>query len=134
MPNLPTPLFRGRVEQGKICLERREDFAAHIASLDGKPIELTLKREVKRRGPAQNRYYWGVVIKTMADAWGWIGEDLHYELRRKFLAVDPDAETPFVMARSTSDLSTVEFNEYVEKVLQFAAEMGVFVPSPGEAE
>ena len=126
------PIFRGRIEQGKICLERRDEFAKHIASLDGKPVELILKREVKRRGSAQNRYYWGVVLKTFGDGTGYQPEDLHEALKRRFLAIDPDA--PLVMTRSTSELTTVEFNEYLEKVLQLAAEMGVFVPSPGEME
>jgi hypothetical protein len=132
MPNLPTPIFRGRVEAGKICLELREKFAEHVASLDGKPVELILRRERKRRGSAQNRYYWGVVIKLFAEAHGWDGEDLHHELKRRFLAEDPDAA--LVKTRSTTELSTVEFNDYLEKVCQLAAEMDVYIPAPGEVE
>jgi hypothetical protein len=125
-------IFRGRVEGGKLRLDREDEYAALVASLEGKPIEQTLRKERKRRGNSQNRFYWGVVLKTVADQLGWDVDDLHHELKRKFLAVEHD--TALVMTRSTADLDTAEFTEYIDNVMRLAAEMGIYVPSPGEVD
>jgi len=58
----PTPIFRGLIENGKICLERREDFAGLIQRLDGAEIDLRLSKHRNVRSISQNAYYWAVVI------------------------------------------------------------------------
>ena len=57
-----------------------------------------------------------------------VPEELHHELKRKFLAVDPDAA--LVKMRSTADLTDAEFREYVEQVRRLAAEYGCPIDGP----
>jgi hypothetical protein len=134
---MPPPItkFRGRIDRGKICLDPpgKECLAALIARLEGKEITLTLKRWAKQRSSPANRYYWGVVIAMFAEHLGYdVPEELHHELKRKFLAVDPDAA--LVKVRSTADLTDVEFREYVEQVRRLAAEYSCPIPGPNEVE
>lgn len=124
----PTIKFRGRIENARICLEPpgKEQLAALIQRLEGKEISLTLKRWAENRSSSANKYYWGVVLAVFAEELGYEPENLHHELKRKFLAVDPDA--PLIQVRSTADLSTQEFAEYIDRVVRFAAEWGCVIP------
>ena len=127
---MPTPVFRGKIEAGKICLERRDEFAAHIASLDGKSVELTLRRAKSKRSTNQNAYSWGVVIALFAEHCGYSPEEMHEALKWQLLQKHDAGTLPTV--RSTSELSVLEFQEYVENVRMLAAQMSVVIPGPGE--
>lgn len=78
-----------------------------------------------RSGQA-NRFYWGVVIPTLAEHWGYTKDELHDALKWKFLRVDnPDFPMPTV--RSTATLTTEEFQEYVNQVRRLGEEDGCVV-------
>jgi hypothetical protein len=127
---MPTPVFRGKIEAGKICLDRRDEFAAVIASLDGKPVELILRRLRTKRSSNQNKYYWGVVIALFAEHCGYSAEEMHDALKWQLLQKHEQGVLPTV--RSTADLSVDEFTEYVEQSRMLAAGMGVVIPGPEE--
>jgi len=84
---------------------------------------------------SQNRYYWGVVLATLSEWCGHEPEELHDYLKRYHL--DPvRREFPTGLSMrivpSTTNLAVEEFSGYVDKVVQWAAEQGVNVPSPDE--
>jgi hypothetical protein len=91
-----------------------------------------------RRSDQQNRYLWGVVYETILKTGqldGWHAEDLH----EYFLGECFGWETLEGMGRKrmrplkrSSKLSTNEFSDYVAFIQQRAAEMGVYIPDPGE--
>jgi hypothetical protein len=135
----PTPVFRGRIEHGRIRLERREDFAGLIARLDGREIDLILRKHRNVRSLSQNAYYWGVVIPLLAEHIGDDTEAVHRALGNEFLQRHIEVETQaswkrLTTVRSTADLDTAEFTEYIEQCRRLGAEMGVVIPSPGYAE
>jgi hypothetical protein len=125
-------LFRGSVYAGKLRLDRREDFAALVASLDGKEIELTLRKFRKQRSGAQNRYLHGVVIPLLAEHCGYDAEEMKAALKMRFLRAHDGEKEGLPRTRSTSDLSTEEMTEFIDSVRRLAAEMGCSIPSPGE--
>lgn len=139
MAKHPVPIFRGRIENGKICLEHREGFAALIQRLDGCDVDLRLSKHRKARSISQNAYYWSVVIPLLAEHCGYDDEGMHEALKWKFLQVRGQeietraSWTTLPTVRSTTDLDTAEFTEYIEQCRRLAAEMGVAIPSPGEA-
>ena len=107
----------------------------HILKFRGKTVEITIDERKKRRSNQSNAYYWGVVIKMIADTCGYRTSEeyagIHSELKQKFL---PKAGR-LQIAKSTSSLNTVEFSEYIEKVRQWAAEeLGIYIPDPNEAK
>jgi hypothetical protein len=132
MPKRPTPVFRGRIEQGRIGLERREDFAALIARLEGTEIDLRLSKHRNARSISQNAYYWAVVIPLLAEHCGYEDEEMHAALKWRFLQKHDGGPLPTV--KSTASLSTAEFTDYIERVRMLAAEMGCSIPGPGQAE
>jgi hypothetical protein len=125
------PIFRGKVEKGKIRLDSPGSFQAALARLEGKQIALRVTKHHHSRSLSQNAYYWGVVIPLLAESCGYEDEEMHDALKWKFLQ---RRDGPMATVRSTAGLTTVEFSEYTEQCRRLAAEMGVVIPDPGEAE
>lgn len=108
----------------------------------GKEIEVSFSQKKKPRSNPQNAYYWGVVIDLICQAMNEAGDlvkpqEVHEFLKHRFLKIQKiDIETGELLyeySRSTTDLSTFEFSEYVERCVQFAAEfLNIEIAMPGE--
>lgn len=110
--------------------------------------EIVIKPYRFKRTLAQNSYLWGVVYKTIEDNdAGWfINEEteaairgtgikptdlIHEYFKQVYLLVGTLGGT--VITRSTTDLSTSEFTEYVENIMRFAStQLGIYIPTPEE--
>jgi hypothetical protein len=96
----------------------------------------------KKRSNAQNRYWWALVVpmvkKGIEEMYGEkiTNEEAHEFLKARFNAVQlVNKQTGEVemLPRSTSRLTTVQFNELIEQVQRFGAEfLGIDIPSPNE--
>ncbi len=80
------------------------------------------------RTDAQNKYYW-VVLSIMAAELGTTPNELHEYFKSEFL---PTQEY-FTMIRhkrltSTAEQSKDQMTQYLNRVIQFAAEQGVVIP------
>jgi len=131
MAKHPTPVFCGVIQGGKLHLERREDFDAHAARLEGCAVDLRLSKHRNVRSISQNAYYWAVVIPLLAEHCGYEDEEMHAALKWRFLQKH---EGPLPTVKSTAGLDTRDFAEYIEQCRRLGAEMGVQIPSPGFAE
>src|SRR6476661_4392992 len=124
-------------------------MSRHLISVKNKTAYINVKDgsyrvEIKpnrNRSLNQNDYYWGTIITYCLEGFkdaGWrISESqVHEELKKMFLKEDVVNELTGevkTIQRDSKGLSTVEFNEYIEKIQQFAAEfLGVVIPDPGE--
>lgn len=82
---------------------------------------------LKPRSLQENSYYWGVVLQHIADTTGYTPEEVHDAMRWKFLRVSGW----FERVRSTTSLTTTEFEEYLEKIRTFAVqELDCPIPLP----
>jgi hypothetical protein len=119
------------------------DKAKFFATIRTQPDGLyrwTIERVYRKRSNPQNDYYWGVVIPAFCqgfyDTWGEpiTGEEAHATLKESFnyqLKTNPKTGDMMRIARSTASLTTVEFNEYIERCCHLIAEyFGVAVPEP----
>ena len=142
---MPTPIFVGEIQKNSRELwvsidpgsqeslnEYRKKF-----KFDQK-FKIVIKRLTKNkiRSVEQNSYYWGVVIKILADDLGYIGpgekEELHEALKSKFL-VYMGKLGPQVM--STTKLDTETFERYLEAIRSWARrDRDIVIPLPNEAE
>jgi hypothetical protein len=99
------------------------------------PYQIELKVDRGNRSGQQNKYYWGVVIKTLSDETGFTPEEMHDVLKWKFLKyskVLPNGEQVEV-TESTTDLDTKEFEDFMEQVRRFAiTELDILIPLPNE--
>ena len=84
----------------------------------------------KKRSNPQNAYYWGILIKEIANETGYTPEETHAKLAYKFLLVKEGSQ-PFV--RSTTSLKTAEMEEYNENVRRWASDfLSLYLPLPNE--
>lgn len=133
---MPSQRFTGKVEQGRLILDDPERWKAYLSGLVGRRFEVSIQPERKHRTSAQNRYYWSVVVPLFGEWTGEDKDDAHETLKSIHLMVDsilPTGELVRKPGRS-SELSTVEFSEYVERVCVWLAQQGVFVPPPNYVE
>jgi len=83
---------------------------------------------VKPRSIPENKYYWSIVVGAISDATGHTPQETHEILKFKFLRA---VTGKFEFIRSTTDLSTVEFEKYLSEIRVFAAqELNCYIPEP----
>lgn len=130
----PVPIFEGNIVKRKLKLFEHEKEAIKrwcTTFKDGTKVDITIKKHKSARSNAQNRYYWKVVVGILADEFGYESDEMHMVLREKFLRIHDDKHPDFVIAKSTTKLSTVEFIEYIEKIQRWASiEHSIFIPDP----
>lgn len=125
-----TPIFKAQCQSGKLTFSDREAFERYVRNLKDGPFEVIVRKARVQRSLSQNSYYHGIVVKLIADCCGYEPEDCHRALRARFLS-EP-GELGLARVKSTTELDTREFSDYVEQCRQLAAEFGVYIPDPGE--
>lgn len=110
-----------------------------IRGLEG-PHRIEIVKHRKRRSDRQNRYYWPCFVQPFADFLRGQGETItddeaHLLMRAKFLRQTVvNRETGEAIGqriRSTTELTTEEFNNYLELCAQWLAEnFDIVVPEP----
>lgn len=86
--------------------------------------------EKKWRSSNENNYYWGVVVEELSQYTGFSPQEVHTLLKNKFLKI---VKGKLESARSTTELSVYEFEQYLSQVRQWASEeLNVYIPTPNE--
>ena len=128
------PQFFGTVKGGKLTLENSDRFSEYLASLEDKEVCLWVKKAEYARSTAENRYYWGVVVRLVAEEMGLIPDEAHEFLKSLFLKVGIEANGKrWEVTKSTADLSIADFEDYCEKCRLWAGnELNCVIPFPNE--
>lgn len=118
-----------------IKFEDEVQRAMLLAPYVGKKVTVTVKQRRKRRTNPQNKYYWKVVVGTIAGFTGDEPERIHDALRLKFLREPAVVEGGLDYIGRTSSMTTAEFNDYVERIRVWAFEsFNIYLPKPDETE
>lgn len=134
------PKFRAKVVDDLLPSRIRlyeQDMSKYDIWMDnfniGDHVFVTIEKINKRklRSLEQNAYYWGAVVKILADEIGYTKDEMHEALRIKFLSYENVNGLPTM--RSTTSLSTVEFEAYMESVRRWASMFhGIVIPEPNQ--
>lgn len=128
-------IFQGKIEKGQLILDDPFRYQAHKASLEGKRVDLSLKKHRENRSDNQNRYYWGVVIDILSNHCGYTPDEMHDALKEKFLGSHERDEHGLQKIKSSAKLTTDEFIRYTNEIVIWAAtEMQVYIPDPSQTE
>ncbi len=89
-------------------------------------------RFLNKRSLEYNSYYWAGILPAICDYTGDTTEDQHeifkfMFLPRRFVTVEG---VEMQVAKSTADLTSREFHDYIERVIEFASEEGIVIPPP----
>jgi hypothetical protein len=124
--------FRATIENGKFNFSEPSKFRDHVAKFSGQEIAVSVTKWRKPRSDNQNSYYWGCVIELLSEHSGYTPDEMHEALKQLFLT-DKTLQIPKV--KSTTDLNTLEFEEFLSKVRIWASvELQVNIPFPREYE
>jgi len=96
-------------------------------------------RDAKIRSIAENSYYWGVVIPLISNDSGYTKDEVHDLLKSMFLKNIKHIKLPngkvkeVITIKSTAELTTVEFEEFLTEVRTWASlEIDCYIPLPNE--
>ena len=110
----------------------------YMRKTKGKLVTVTYKAVIPTRSLLQNKYYWGVVIKMLAKEIGYTPEVMHEYMKEKFLWKNkdyydmPDGGIIYIK-ESTTNLSTIEFDNYIQEIRNWAGEfLSLDVPLPNQ--
>jgi hypothetical protein len=113
-----------------------------LNSFEGQEITITLQKAKKRRSNPQNSFYHGVVIPIMQQCLKDAGylmtnESVHDMLKLRFLKesilVNEQTAEYIERIKSTTELTTTEFAEYLLDIQKFAIEyFNTEIPNPNE--
>jgi hypothetical protein len=98
-------------------------------------VLFSMKVHRETRSNAQNRFWHGVVVPAFVDHCGYTFAEAKDALALELLpkeVVDVKTGEVKTVPGHTSDLNTKEFNELIERAQQLGAEMGIYIPDPGE--
>jgi hypothetical protein len=131
--------YFGKVDDGKLTIFQRNDMVSGLQNLGSGFVEIIIRLAGKRSNQ-QSRYYWGAVIPIVQEGLKGVGIEMSKEqthemlkyrfLKREFITSDGDI---LQSIGSTAELSTKEFNEYIESIQIWSAEyLNVNIPDPNE--
>ena len=104
------------IESGKLVLKEREVYLSFLNTLEGE-VEVIIRKPRKNRTTPQNDFMWAY-LQLVSDHTGDSRNELHEYFKRILLP----AKEIKVMGKtikiptSTTDLSTKEFGEYLERI------------------
>jgi hypothetical protein len=135
MAKLVSPLVVGKVVGGKFVPSDTATFKKAFWAHEGKQVDITVKRHRENRSLNQNNYYWGVVVPMVGEAIGETDiEAVHEVLKLEhnyYIAKIGGREIR--VPQSTAELSTDEFERYLERARRWASEfLSIYIPLPNE--
>lgn len=127
-----------RVDGGKLLILNRRKFDQIIATWKNCPAFVTVERAHATRSLKQNNYYNTVVVPRCAAALKQNTKVTHELLKAQFLPHDRATDgtngtlvNGLVLGGSTTKLNKLEFIEYLEAIVMWAAEKwDAYIPDP----
>lgn len=134
-------IFYGNYADGKLRVQNAPRFYEFLKNLAGE-FEMTISKKGRQRTDKQNRWYWGVAVRLISEYTGIDPLKVHEILKqdcgfieRVTFSKKNGQEYATKIFASTKTLLTTEFNQYKERVQQWAIEnCGVIIPDPSEAQ
>ncbi len=136
-------------EDGKVLFHDKEAWERFKIPFRGKDMDLILKHRVKERSRQEEKYYWAVVVRMVAEEMGIGRQEAHELMANLFLSVEEKTPAGFRYKRviSTTELSDKRYDEYVFKeCIPWAARpteddglsedsgLALYIPLPNEVD
>jgi len=125
-------IFFAKAKDGLIEFSNKNALFQFLVKLEGKSLWVEIQDAREKRSLDQNAWYWGVVLKTIAESVGHTENELHEIFKRMFL---PPKTLEYrgreiKIPGTTTELSKGDFSEYIEKVRAEVSSLGIIIPDP----
>ena len=144
------PIFTGKIIKGKFWLDDRKTYDSYVASLGEGDYRIAIEKRRKLRTTGkdleksnQNGYYWGVVIPKLVEYYDQQAQkeddnrlrmspdQIHEGI--KFLFMNEGMMSHFPKIKSTKGMNTLEWEELMRQIREWAAEeLHLYIPEPME--
>ena len=123
----PTPKVTVEIDKDhRLPLKEMELFHKYIRTLWPGKYELIIRKPSKPKSGQMRKFYWSVMMTTIADELGMLPLEIHSFCKSMFLPYEKD---------SSEDLTTTEDVEYWEKIrVYFAQEHGIIIAEPNQVD
>lgn len=127
---------------GKVFTDFAGQYISLINTFKGKKVSITIAEEPRDRTEAQNNYYWSGIVeevklhhkKTTGEKVS--DEDIHRHHLEAIFGIKPEIKNlegrDYIVLdyKSTSEMSTQEFNVFVEEIIRYWSEQGLTIKEP----
>jgi hypothetical protein len=139
-------MFKAKCSEGDIEFYAQDYVKQKLKQVDGQDVYVTIKKYRAKRSIKQNNWYYGVAIPMvqafLADTQGekYSKEDINqYHLNtivKPVIEVKPIFNTPCTIykIKRTSEMNTVEFMDFKEKIQLYWAQMDLIIPDPDQTD
>jgi hypothetical protein len=139
-------MFKGKYSNGRVQFYADEWVSKNLHELEGKDVYCNVKEFKPKRSIRQNNWYFGVAIPIiqafLLDTQGekYTKDDVHqYHMNT---VIKPEMEQKPIFdkvciiykIKRTSEMSTVEFMEFVDEIQMYWAQFDLIVPDPKQIE
>ena len=107
--------FTAKIENGKIEWHDADGLARYLYDVEGE-VHVDI-RPSNMRNTAQNNYYWAI-LREFGQQVGYHPEEMHEVCKSHF------------KVKTTKEFEVGEFSEYIDRVIDWAAEQGYPVKDP----
>lgn len=133
-----TYVATGSVTAGKLQVRNRQAFEDALAQFRDGEVLVTVERLYATRSEQQNRWYWGQIMRLLAQYTGHSSLELHEYCKKRFnplpiTIVDEHGEIKDeeTVGGTTTKLNKLTFGDYCEAIRQWARDdLGVVIPDP----
>ena len=136
-------IYIGAVDkQGHLDAGLRQLIAQQLQGLAGKNVRVKITKFVKPRSDNQNRFFHGAFLDACTQMYHDAGnidldeDDVKLLLKQQFgvrvRVAQPDGSEAYNL-KSTADYTTVEMEDFMEKIRAHYAPFGYALPYPNEA-
>lgn len=138
MGTTKTYVTEGYVREGEVHLRNTRELEQEFKTWRDCPLTVTFEKAYATRSLPQNDYYWSVVVARIAGTWKRNPLETHEILKAQFLPVEQARKglngtlmNGLVIGGSTTKLNKLEFIEYLEAIVGWAAEkLDCYIPDP----
>lgn len=117
--------FYGTVENNQLCLNNKSIYDLWLQTMDGKRVEITIKKESEDITQNQWGYLFACVFAPIAEETGFTIEETDGVLKKRFLTRNKGTKKEYV--KDKSKLNRAELAEFVDNCIQIAASLGITV-------
>ncbi len=133
--------FVSHITKGHLDSGCRHSIQRLLKAHEGKKVRVTIEEYKKKRSSDQNAFYWGVVIPLVIEMFLDNGQPMSIEDTHTFLKeqvgklykqVNEPSGSISTITRSSTDLNTKEWEDYITCIRVWAAQWGKIIPLPNE--
>lgn len=123
------------IKDGQIMVRNRQQLQAEALASGLNEFEVVVRKKVKSRSSEQNKWYWACVT-IIGNELGYERNQMHEIIKYRFLkseAVDKKTGEVFEYLKSSAELTTTEFTEFMDGLIRWSAEtFNIVLPMPNE--